>query len=67
MHYLAAVLHTLGVSASNHATDRLKGHHERGSLTLEQIGWAVALAALVAAVVAVIKTFVMGSAGKLGT
>jgi hypothetical protein len=67
MHYLAAVLHTLGVTASDHASKRIKGDPERGSVTLEQILWGVALAALAAAVMAVIRTFVMGKAGQLGT
>lgn len=67
MHYLAAVLHTLGVTASEHANKHINGDRERGSVTLEQILWGVALAALAAAVVAVIRTFVMNRAGQLGT
>lgn len=62
MHHLAAVLHTLGVHLSDTATRRAA---ERGSVTIEQVLWAVAVIAIVGIVVLAVKTYVTTEAAKI--
>jgi heme/copper-type cytochrome/quinol oxidase subunit 2 len=62
MHHLAAVLHTLGVRLTDTATRR---SHERGSVTIEQVLWAVAMIAIVGIVVLAVKTYVTTEAAKI--
>ncbi|MBM6402294.1 hypothetical protein [Phycicoccus sonneratiae] len=62
MHHLAAALHTLGVHLSDTATRRAR---ERGSVTIEQVLWAVAVIAIVGIVVLAVKTYVTTEAAKI--
>lgn len=62
MHHLAAALHTLGVRVSDTATRRAA---ERGSVTIEQVLWAVAMIAIVGIVVLAVKTYVTTEAAKI--
>ena len=46
--------------------DRLERRtDERGSVTIEHVGWAVAVIAIVGIVVAAIKTYVTSESGKI--
>ena len=62
MHHLAAVLHTIGVFLTDTTTRR---SHERGSVTIEQVLWAVAMIAIVGIVVLAVKTYVTTEAAKI--
>lgn len=42
-----------------------RGRDERGSVTMEQVLWAVAMIAIVGIVVAAIKTYVTSEAAKI--
>ncbi|NHA68229.1 hypothetical protein [Phycicoccus flavus] len=64
MSYLAATLHTLGVTVADTIRRRLIGG-ERGSVTIEQVLWAVALIAIVGIVVVAIKSYVTSEAAKI--
>ena len=44
----------------------IRSGSERGSVTIEQVLWAVALIALVGLVVAALTSFVQGEIGKIG-
>lgn len=61
MHHLAAALHTLGVRLSHRANTR----PERGSVTMEQVLWAVAVIAIVGIVVLAITNYVTREAAKI--
>ncbi|HMM94011.1 hypothetical protein [Phycicoccus sp.] len=63
MHHLAATLHTLGVQLSDHARHRRRP--ERGSVTIEQVLWAVAMIAIVGIVVLAIRAYVSSEAAKI--
>lgn len=63
MHYLAATLHTLGVQLTDHA--RRRRRPERGSVTIEQVLWAVAMIAIVGIVVLAIRAYVSSEAAKI--
>ena len=65
MLYLAATLHTLGVALGEHAQTKLQGDPERGSVTMEQVLWAVAVIAFVGIVVAAIRSFVTSRAAQI--
>lgn len=61
---LAVTLHLLGL----HAVDALRPRDrrpERGSVTIEQVLWAVALIAIVGIVVVAIKGYVTSEAAKI--
>ena len=45
MQYLAATLHTLGVRARDNAVRKATTDPERGSVTIENVIWAVAVIA----------------------
>ena len=64
MYYLAATLHTLGVRLADTARTRT-ATSERGSVTIEQVLWAVALIAIVGIVVLAIKSYVTTEAAKI--
>ena len=51
--------------AQRRPVDRLGARDERGSVTIEQVLWAVALIAIVAIVVAAIRAFVTAKAGQI--
>jgi hypothetical protein len=80
MHHLAATLHTLGIRATTTLHDHLTTLHaattrpsrhlraggpERGSVTIEQVIWAVAVIAIVGIVVAAVKAYVTTQAGNI--
>ena len=62
MHHLAAFLQTIGVRLTDTTTRR---SHERGSVTIEQVLWAVAMIAIVGIVVLAVKTYVTTEAAKI--
>jgi 4-hydroxybenzoate polyprenyltransferase len=62
MHHLTAALHTLGVALHQRASTRPR---ERGSVTIEQVLWAVAVIAIVGIVVLAITNYVTTEAAKI--
>ena len=65
MQYLAATLHTAGFHLGHRAGAKLDGDPEGGSVTIENVLWAVASIAFVGIVVAVIKSYVTTQAGQI--
>jgi hypothetical protein len=65
MQYLAATIHTLGFRLGDMASAKLHGGPGRGSVTIENVLWAVASIAFVGIVVAVIKSYVTTQAGQI--
>ena len=65
MQYLAATLHTLGFRLGDRARTKLHGDPELGSVTIENVLWAVASIAFAGIVVAVIKAYVTSKAGLI--
>jgi hypothetical protein len=65
MRYLAATLHILGLRLSDLAAAKTR-RSERGSVTIEQVLWAVAVIAIAGIVIAAVKAYVTSQAGKLG-
>lgn len=63
MHHLAATLHTLGVQLTDRARARLRT--EQGSVTIEQVLWAVAVITIVGIVVLAITAYVTSEAAKI--
>lgn len=61
MHHLAATLHTLGIRLRDKADTRA----ERGSVTIEQVLWAVAVIAIVGIVVLAVTNYVTSEAAKI--
>ena len=61
MHHLAATLHTLGIRLRHAAATR----PERGSVTIEQVLWAVAVIAIVGIVVLAVTNYVTSEAAKI--
>ena len=61
MHHLAATLHTLGIRLRRAAATRA----ERGSVTIEQVLWAVAVIAIVGIVVLAVTNYVTSEAAKI--
>ncbi len=69
MIHLAATLHTLGVRLTDTVQDKvhlIKGDRDRGSVTIEQVLWAVAVIGIVAIVVGAVTTYVRSQSSKLG-
>jgi hypothetical protein len=64
MRYLAATLHTLGFYLGDRARSKIEDP-ERGSVTIENVMWAVASIAFVGIVAAVIKGYVTTKAGLI--
>jgi hypothetical protein len=74
---LVATLHLIGLRTVDHLTAHVEAparrhpagrsgdRGERGSVTIEQVLWAVALIAIVAIVVTAIKTFVTDKAADI--
>ncbi len=58
MIYLAATLHTVGVQLGDTMEAKIKGDPQRGSVTIEQVIWAVAFIAIAGIVVAAITRYV---------
>jgi len=65
MQHLAATLHTLGFRLGDKAAAKFQGDPGRGSVTIENVLWAVASIAFVGIVVAVIKSYVTTAAGQI--
>jgi hypothetical protein len=65
MQYLAATLHTLGFRLGDRARTKFQSDPECGSVTIENVLWAVASIAFVGIVVAVIKSYVTTQAGQI--
>ncbi len=70
MRQLAVTLYVFGLHLTHTLDDavkrRIQGSDERGSVTIEQVAWAVAIIAIVAIAVAAIKAYVTSQAAKLG-
>ncbi|WP_338752164.1 hypothetical protein [Janibacter alittae] len=64
MLYLFVSLQVLGATITENARDRLA--EDKGSVTIEQVLWALAVVGFVGIVVAVVKAFVTRKAGELG-
>lgn len=64
MLYLYVTLQTLGTTLTQNARDRLDS--DRGSVTTEQVLWAVAVIGFVGIVAAAIKAFIDGKAREIG-
>ncbi|MDN5715655.1 MAG: hypothetical protein L0G89_00315 [Janibacter sp.] len=64
MLYLFATLHTLRTTLIEDARERLS--NDRGSVTIEQVMWALAMITFVGIVAAAIKAFVEAKAGQIG-
>ena len=69
---MTAQLHLLALRAEEYVTAQcdlvrrsVKGDPERGSITIEQVIWAVAVIAIVAIVVTAITNYVTAQAGKI--
>ena len=65
MLYLAATLHTVGLSLAARARTKLTTAPERGSETIEKVLWAVAVIAIVAIVVTAIRNYVTTQAANV--
>jgi hypothetical protein len=65
MRYLAVTLQILGLRLSELAAAKAD-RSERGSVTIEQVLWAVAVIAIAGIVIAAVKAYVTSQAGKLG-
>ena len=64
MSYLAATLHTLRAYLTDAATSR-PPRSERGSVTIEQVLWAVAVIVIVGIAVLAITNYVTSEAAKI--
>ena len=69
---MTALLHLLALRVEEYVTAQcdlvrraVKGDPERGSITIEQVIWAVAVIAIVAIVVTAITNYVTAQAGKI--
>ena len=64
-----ATLHVLGVQAMGYVDDQFdtlaRARDERGSITIEQVLWAVAVIGIAGAVILIIKNFVERKAGEI--
>jgi len=65
MAYLAATLHALGVKMDEYARTKIEQDPERGSVTIEQVLWAIAMIAIVGIVVAAITAYVTSKSGNI--
>lgn len=65
MYYLAATLHTLGVQMRDAAIRKATKDPERGSVTIENVIWAVAVIAIVGIVVLAITNYVRNKAAEI--
>ena len=65
MYYLAATLHTLGVQMRVTAIRKPTTTPERGSVTIENVIWAVAVIAIVGIVVLEITNYVRTKAAEI--
>lgn len=69
MRHLTVTLHLLGLHLHDmvqEAQAARRENSERGSVTIEQVAWAVALIAIVTLAAAAIRAYVVTQTGKLG-
>ena len=70
MRHLATTLYVLGLrltsTLENAVQRRANGDSERGSVTIEQVAWAVAIIAIVAIAAAAIRAYITTQVGRLG-
>jgi hypothetical protein len=70
MRHLATSFYVLGVrltsTLENTVQRRIGGDSERGSVTIEQVAWAVAIIAIVAIAAAAIRAYITTQVGRLG-
>lgn len=62
---LLVTLHLAGLALLTQLEDRITKRDSRGSVTIEQVIWAVAVLAIAAIVYAAIKAFVTTESGKI--
>jgi hypothetical protein len=68
MSHLVVTLHLLGLRLQDHlekTVRRARADGERGSITIEQVAWAVGIIAIVAIAVAAIRNYVTTQIGRL--
>ena len=68
MQHLLVTLHLLGLRLQHRiaaTAARARADSERGSITIEQVAWAVGIIAIVAIAVAAIRSYVTAQVGKL--
>ncbi len=65
MYYLAATLHTLGLHLHDRATAATATRRDRGSVTIQEVLWAVFAIAIVGIVVAAIRAYVSNQAALI--
>ena len=65
MYYPAATLHTLGIAMRDTAIRKATQDPERGSVTIENVIWAVAVIAIVGIVVLAITNYVRTKAAEI--
>lgn len=69
MHQLAATAHLLGLRLQDKARARTRRYRgpgrDRGSVTIEQVLWAVAVIAIVGIVVLALRNYVTAQAAKI--
>jgi hypothetical protein len=65
MYYLAATVHTLGIQMREVAIRKATKDPERGSVTIENVIWAVAVIAIVGIVVLAITNYVRNKAAEI--
>ena len=68
MQHLLMTLHLLGLRLQDQleaTAARARAGGERGSITIEQVAWAVGIIAIVAIAVAAIRSYVTTQVGKL--
>ncbi len=65
MHYLPATLHTLGVHLRDRVTAATTTGRDRGSVTIQEVLWAVFAIAIVGIVVAAIRAYVSNQAALI--
>ncbi|MCW4600251.1 hypothetical protein ON003_00440 [Janibacter hoylei] len=65
-----ASIHVLGLRTSDRLQQQQelvrRAQDERGSVTIEQVLWAVAVIAIAAIVITAVRTFVTNKAGEIG-
>ncbi|WP_152186797.1 hypothetical protein [Segeticoccus rhizosphaerae] len=74
MYYLIATMHTLGAQLQDQLQDNIEGraravlderHRDRGSVSMDQVIWAVAVIAIAGVVVAAVTAYVKKKAGQI--
>jgi hypothetical protein len=65
MLHLTATLHTLGITLRDRARAATSTGRERGSVTIQEVLWAVFAIALVGIVVAAIRAYVTAQAANI--